>query len=100
MIYCRDLTPAKITKTVASYDILPTVANLFALDTDGRYFFGDDAFSDRGGYVMFSDRSWIVGETVYPADSDSERREEIVRRFNVSWNTVKLDYFALKGLKN
>ena len=95
-----------VEKPVATYDVLPTVANLFGLETRAEYYVGDDAFSDRGGYIMFADGSWYDGETYFNAGAASEatelskeRAEEISRRMNASYNTVKLDYFKIIGDK-
>lgn len=99
MIYAKDIEPMKVKKAVASYDILPTVVNLFDLNTDGRYYVGNDAFSDNGGYIIFSDRSWYDGETYFnvyestPTELSVERKEEISKRLEMCWNSIKLDYF-------
>lgn len=105
-IYSKDTEPMTVEKPVASYDVLPTVANLFGLETRAEYYVGDDAFSDRGGYIMFADGSWYDGETYFNAGAASEatelskeRAEEISHRLNASYNTVKLDYFKLYGDK-
>ena len=101
-IYSADQAARTEEKVVASYDILPTVANLFDLPTDGRYYVGHDAFGELGGYVMFADRSWYDGERYVkgsetPADEEAlARAAEITARLNASWDSVKLDYFALK----
>lgn len=88
-----------VDKVVSSYDILPTIVNLFDLNTDGRYYVGNDAFSENGGYAMFSDKSWYDGETYfkfYESDTtelSKARGEEITDRLNASFDTVKTDYF-------
>lgn len=99
MIYSKDIGAMTVDKVVSSYDILPTIVNLFDLNTDGRYYVGNDAFSENGGYAMFSDKSWYDGETYfkfYESDTtelSKARGEEITDRLNASFDTVKTDYF-------
>lgn len=100
-IYSEALEPMTVDKAVATYDILPTVVNLFGMDNDGRYYLGNDVFSDNGGYVIFSDRSWYDGKTYSKTDTLSsdiifERSEEIDLRLNACWDTIKFDYFKKK----
>lgn len=104
-IYSSDWEAQTVDKPVASYDVLPTIVNLFDLPTDGRYYMGHDAFGTLGGYVMFSDHSWYDGERYVKGseepvtEADIARAAEITARLNASWESVKLDYFALKGIK-
>ena len=52
------------------------------------------------GYVMFRGYSWYDGVTYYSADYGDEvteeileRNAEVVGRVNLSWDTLKSDYF-------
>lgn len=100
-IYSKDTAPRKITKVTSTIDILPTVVNLFDLNTDGRYYMGNDAFSENGGYVIFPDTSWYDGTTYWragvdPADSQQivDRNLEIQDRLYMSRNCLLVNYFA------
>lgn len=100
-IYSKDTAPQKITKVTSTVDILPTVVNLFDLNTDGRYYMGNDAFSDNGGYVIFADTSWYDGTTYWragidPADTQEivDRNLEVQDRMNMSKNALLVNYFA------
>lgn len=100
-IYEKNTAPEKIEKVTSTIDILPTLANLFGLVTDGRYYVGNDALGDLGGYVIFKDYSWYDGETYWHYASTGEqsedvlcRNEEIAQRLDMSWKTMKLNYFA------
>lgn len=100
-IYEKNTQPEKIGKVTSTIDILPTLVNLFGLDSDGRYYVGNDAFSEHGGYVIFKDYSWYDGETYWRSTAATEltetaraRNEEITQRLEMSWNTMKLNYFA------
>jgi len=102
IIYNEGMKPISVDKPMATYDLLPTIVNLFSLDCDARYLFGHDAFSDGGGYVIFADQSWYDGETYFNINADAptelsrKRAKEINERLENSWNTVKSDYFAKK----
>lgn len=74
--------------------------NLLGLDNDGAHYVGNDIFSDGGGYAIFADYSWYDGETYWnslgdasPTGEISARNEEIKRRLQMSWNTLRTNYF-------
>lgn len=100
-IYSK-VTPAQtVSKVTSSMDIAPTIANLFDLDVNYAYYTGDDAFGDGGGYVIFKNMNWYDGETYYTADYSGEITDEIRQRtqeaktwVQMSWDTLKCNYFA------
>ena len=101
IIYADGTQPMTVDKVTATYDILPTVVNLFGMDNDGRYYIGNDAFSDNGGYVIFADRSWYDGKVYSKDDTMSfdliaQRSTEIDQRLNNCWDTIKFNYFEGK----
>ena len=66
-IWSADLKPMTVDKTLNTADFLPTVLNLLGVEPEYRYM-GRDAFDESyEGYVLFSDGSWITGETAYDA---------------------------------
>ncbi len=101
-VYSKNLEAQKVDKIISTYDILPTIVNLFGLDSDGRYYLGNDAFSPNGGYVIFRDLSWYDGETYYnikkdePTDIARKRIDEIDKRLNICWDSIKFNYFKGK----
>ncbi len=99
-IYSEKLEPRTVEKVTSSIDVLPTVANLCNLNYNPRYALGDDAFGEGGGFVCFKDYSWIDSEMLWTPDYDGEmtpeieaRCQEVVQRLNISWETVKSNYF-------
>ena len=100
-IYEKGTPEQKIDKVGGSIDILPTIANLFGLNTDGTHYVGNDFFSGSGGYVIFADYSWYDGETYWnalgsepPTDVIAVRSEELRNRLEMSWDTMRYDYFS------
>lgn len=73
-IWSADLEATQIDKVTSSLDVLPTVANLFDLDTAGAFLVGHDALGDQGGYVFFADGSWFDGETYWASSSGGRGR--------------------------
>lgn len=100
-IWSSDTEPMTVDKVTATYDILPTIVNLFDLDNDGRYYAGNDAFSDKGGYVIFEDLSWYDGKAYYKVSENNQniddfikaRNSEISKRVPFSNRILLLDYF-------
>lgn len=99
-IYEKHTRPEKIDKVVSTIDILPTLVNLLGLDCDGTRYVGNDAFSQGGGYAIFADYSWYDGETYWnslgteaPTEAIAARNEEIKQRLQMSWDTMRMNYF-------
>ena len=57
---------------------------MFALEAQYPYLTGDDAFSDRGGYVFFSDNTCYGGGST----------EEVVERRKISGLLLSSDYWG------
>ena len=62
--------PVKVEKFCSSLDIMPTLANLFALPYDSRLVMGRDILSDAPGRVIFSDYSFLTDAGAYDASQD------------------------------
>ncbi len=110
IIYNSTLEPKVISKTSSTFDILPTLANLFDLDYDPRYYTGKDIFSNEESKVIFSNGSWVTDNALYFAstgkyklkndtvteDYVSKINKEIGNLFTVSENTLKKNYFKYR----
>lgn len=98
--------PQTVEKVTSSADILPTLVDLFGFDVDTRYYAGDSAFSDNGGYVIFEDRSWYDGERYYIVGESGEdefasaRNHEIDQRIYYSNRILLSDFFSRDVYKN
>ncbi len=106
-IWANNMTPTKIDKLSSSFDILPTLANMFNLETNYTYYFGYDVFSDDyEPVVFFKDYSWFDGENyVYDGElmtgnGDTKyienKTEMIYEYFDISRKILKTDYFKQK----
>ena len=103
--YAKGQQSQTVEKYVAPVDLAPTIVNLFGLDTDTRYYMGDDMFGDQGGVVLFPDGGWYDGETYYTSDYQGEVTQEMWdtsamarRREEASFNTLRADYFARREI--
>lgn len=66
-IWSAGLKPMKVTKTLNTTDLMPTLLNLLGVES-GYDYLGTDAFDpEYDGFVPFSDGSWISGEIAYDA---------------------------------
>lgn len=96
--YFRGLEPGTVDKAASSLDVLPTIANLFDLNTDYRYYAGQDVFSEGPGLVMFRNYDWYDGTTLFTAGSaDSADNAQTTARVHEildnTWSTLKCNYF-------
>lgn len=111
IIYNSASEAKVISKTASTFDILPTVANLFNLDYDPRDYMGTDLFSDKDGIVIFNNGSWITDKCIYKAVSgsfvsltDEEVTDEYIQKINkivndkfyISDKVLTKNYFKYK----
>ena len=110
IIYNSETEPEKITKYTSPMDYTPTLLNLFGIEYDPRYYFGNDIFSDYTDYVLFKDNSWQNASGFYssskgeftPSDEESTLSDEEIIAINkealtkrdMSALTIKKDYFS------
>ena len=100
--------PVYVDKYCSSLDILPTVSNLMGLDYDSRMLVGQDILSDKEGFVMFNDRSFITDRMSYnantgeaksldgsPVDEDylDNRITQVRNKFSMAENICDYDYY-------
>lgn len=103
-------TESKDIETVSStFDVLPTVANLFNLNYDPRLYVGTDIFSDEENTVIFTNGDWISTygwydasegtftnfDDSYPAAENwvQNQNKKIINSINISLMIYKTDYF-------
>lgn len=98
--YCAGIKPQKVEKAACCLDILPTIANLFGLDTEYRYYAGKDLFSDGDGFVIFRNFDWYDGKTLHTAESEDPSAEALEKTrlarqiLSNTWAALKCNYFA------
>ena len=110
IIYNSEEDAKVIEKTSSTFDILPTIANLFDLNYDPRYYMGVDVFSDEETIVIFTNGSWLTDKALYDSstntykslkgDLDQKYIESINKKVNdkfyVSNKVLTLDYFKYR----
>ena len=70
-IYSTSLEkPIVIDELMSTFDLAPTIANLFDLEFDPRFYLGRDIFSNKEGLVIFANSDWIIEEGMYYASLD------------------------------
>ena len=111
IIYNNSVDSKVLYKTASTFDILPTIANLFDLNYDPRYYVGVDMFSEDESIVIFTNGSWITDKCLYDSSKneyksltgealDQEYIEKINKKVNdkfyVSNKVLTLDYFKYR----
>jgi len=104
-IWAQGIEAKKIEKLMSSFDILPTILNLFNLEADYTHYFGNDIFSNNYNLIVFyKDYSWYDGD-VYVIDgeisNDSNARESYINEttdivfeyFDIGHKILRTDYF-------
>lgn len=113
IIYNSGIEPQLISKTASTFDILPTIANLFDLDYDPRYYVGKDLFSEEETIVIFTTGSWITDKVMYysgdgtykkleEVDDDyiSKINQKVNNYFSASQQTLDTNYFKFRFIEN
>lgn len=101
-IWSKDLKETKINETTSQLNILPTVLNLFGIQTfNPNNYIGTDALNPKyDGIVFFSDYSWYDGN-VYVKDAEVTNDKKInydkleEKNYYINYITKKND-LALK----
>lgn len=110
IIYSSSAERLVIEKTASTFDILPTLANLFDLDYDPRYYVGTDIFSDQETIVLFPNGNWITDKAIYFASKgtfkilDDSIDENYIKKmtkiasdkFTAYDNVLEKDYFKYR----
>lgn len=110
IIYNSEMEPQVYSQVASTFDILPTIANLFDLDYDPRYYAGKDIFSEEERIVIFTTGSWITDKAMYFSSKGKYKKlvddvnEEYYARINkkvnnyftVSNQTLKKNYFKYR----
>ena len=97
-LWAPSLKARQVEKVTSSVDVLPTLANLFGLDTHGAFLVGHDGLGDQGGYVFFNDGSWYDGETYWDSSGsepgDPQRSREITNLRILSNKVLAGNYYG------
>lgn len=105
-IYHVNTEPQTVETLSSTMDILPTVANMFALDVNYAYFTGVDVFSTSDNYVIFPGNNWYDGTIYYSPEYAGElsqeiakRNKEVSKRIQYSEYILRCDYFKYLSSK-
>lgn len=111
IIYNSEVQGTQISTIASTFDLVPTIANLFDLDYDPRFYFGVDIFDETQERVVpYASLSWSNELGAYSASSakfypfdpnNSLSLEEIARisknikqNSDISYRLLKNDYFS------
>ncbi len=114
VMYCPSiLGDETFTNISSTYDILPTVLNLYNINYDPRLLLGTDYFSDSENVVYFPDGDWATDKGIYytstgtfePTDENEEIDETYIENmttkvnnaFNISLMIYQTDYFHYRS---
>ena len=93
----------------STYDVLPTVLNLYNMDYDPRLYLGEDYFSDNENIVYFPDGDWATDHGIYYSSYEEFEAAEgmsadqtytdritskVENAFSISYLIYITDYFA------
>lgn len=104
IIWSNGINKEVIDKTSSSFDIIPTIANLFDLKIDYTYYFGNDILDDTyNSLVYYKDYSWFDGDNYVQFGNKitgngnknyiKNTTKKIDTYFDVSKKILESDYF-------
>lgn len=105
IIYNHGTEAHKFSGVNSTFDILPTMLNLFNISYDPRLYMGADYFSEKEKVVYMPEGDWITDKGIYymetgefDGDADEEYINAINREnqnmLNISKMIYRSDYFA------
>ena len=63
IIWSKDIKHQEIDKIIGSIDVMPTIGNMFGVDT--KYALGNDIFSIDDNIVVFPNGNWVTDKIYY-----------------------------------
>lgn len=107
MVIYNSTIKSEVVEKYSSYiNLTPTLANLFNLDYDPRYYMGTDVFSDDYlNMVAFADGSWKNADVYYNASSGSVKyytsneytTDELIRINNIVTNRMQISESIIRN---
>lgn len=107
MVIYNSTIKSEVVEKYSSYiNLTPTLANLFNLDYDPRYYMGTDVFSDDYlNMVAFADGSWKNADVYYNASSGSIKyytsneytTDELIRINNIITNRMQISESIIRN---
>ena len=110
VIWSKDGTlTGTIDDVVSTFDIMPTLSNLFGLEmNEDVYFTGVDYYSGEDSVVYFYDRSWLTDDFYYDSSTNeitilNDQKTEsdaatimdrVTKVFEISQELLKSNYFG------
>jgi phosphoglycerol transferase MdoB-like AlkP superfamily enzyme len=80
-IYTKNITPMNISKLTTSFDLLPTIMNLFNLEGDYTFYTGNDIFGNTPSLVLYKDYSFYDGiNHIYLSEKPTSAMEPLYIR--------------------
>ncbi len=107
MVIYNSKIKSEVVEKYSSYiNLTPTLANLFNLDYDPRYYMGTDVFSDDYlNVVAFADGSWKNGDVYYDASSGTVKyytdklynTDELIKINNIITNRMQISEAIIRN---
>ena len=107
MVIYNSTIKSEVVEKYSSYiNLTPTLANLFNLDYDPRYYMGTDVFSDDYlNVVAFADGSWKNSDVYYNASSGTIKyynsneytTDELIKVNNIITNRMKVSELIIRN---
>lgn len=99
-IYSPSLTHNEVSKPMDTIDWMPTLINMFGLESDNCYI-GQDIFDTRhDGFVHFEQALWYDGETYYMPDKTeitSENEKYIKEQSELAKKLIHINDIVVSG---
>ena len=76
IIYTKDIEHKEINKCCSTFDILPTLANMFGFEIK-EYHTGKDIFSENDSVVYFSDGSLIINDEYIDSGEEYLKHQDV-----------------------
>jgi len=98
-IWSSDILPHKITKLTSSFDLVPTLAEMFNLNYNPNHYTGSDAFSSISSFVYFKD--YVIYDSLRfirldnRIETDNDTLKKAYEAYLFSKRILRTNYFKM-----
>lgn len=91
IIWTPDMEPVQVESVTSTFDIYPTLANLFDININGEFIVGRDALSPDPGIVIWENYSWLTDKAYYDSTKQKLTKYDDISQEEI--NTINQNVF-------
>lgn len=112
IIWSPGIDSIQVESVTSTFDIYPTLANLFDINLEGEFIVGRDALSENPGLVIWENYSWLTDKAYYDStkqqlikhteitqDEINLINQEVFNKIDIGQSILITDYYHINNKK-